>query len=78
MTQRTPLFRRLAVVKRAAKSPARSFAPTLLLFGVALAGASRLSAQQTPSTPGPRIVCAPEPAAGACWSDYVLVPVDQF
>jgi hypothetical protein len=57
---------------------ARSFAPTFLLCGVALAGESGLSAQQNPSTPVPRIVCAPEPADGACWSDAVAAPVDQF
>jgi hypothetical protein len=60
------------------KSRARSFAPTLILSCVALAGASRLSAQEGHFTPVSRIVCVPEPAAGVCWSDYVDVPIDQF
>jgi hypothetical protein len=57
---------------------ARSFAPTLLLCGIALTGAARLSAQESPTPPASRIVCAPEPPAGACWSDYVAVPISQF
>ena len=57
---------------------ARSLAPTLLLCGIVLAGTSRLAADMDSIAPDPRVVCVPEPADGACWSDPVRGPIDPF
>lgn len=60
------------------KCRARSFAPFVVLACGALAHAPRVAAQASQPVRVSRVICVPEPAAGACWSDYVGVPVDEF
>lgn len=57
---------------------ARSLAPVLALFCGAFASAPHLDAQESQPVPISRTVCAPKPAAGTCWSDYVVAPIDKF
>lgn len=56
----------------------RSFAQILVLACAILLCAPRVDAQKVELVPISRTVCAPKPAGSACWSDYVVAPVDHF
>ena len=56
----------------------RSLATFFALACGTLVDAPRLGAEEDRPAPASRVVCVAEPAAGLCWSDYVIAPIDQF